>query len=161
MNEWAPTFRRPQVSISPSSWTWSYSLCIFLRSPVTSTLLIPTTLPHRILWHPQPMFSLNMRDQVSHSHHRATRTSYVVVRSTGNLIRWQDTSCCAAPIYPGNVVTVVEQRRALPLALWRHSVLNKMKRNVLVDWLLGHLEPCRETRRCVGKRRSLRRNKEL
>jgi hypothetical protein len=63
----------------------------------------------------------------------ATRTIYVVVRSTGNLIRWQVASCSSAVIYPGNVV-IMEQCRAFQLALWRHTVLNKMK-HAWVGWL--------------------------
>jgi hypothetical protein len=68
-----------------------------------------------------------MTDQVWHPLYAATRASYVVLRSTGNLIRWQVPPCSSASIYPGNVV-IMEQCRALRLALWRHAVLNKMKR---------------------------------
>jgi len=63
----------------------------------------------------------------------ATRTSYVVVHSTDNFIRWRVASCSSAPIYPGNVV-IMEQYRAFQLALWRRTVPNKMKR-AWVGWL--------------------------
>jgi hypothetical protein len=63
----------------------------------------------------------------------ATRTIYVVVHSTGNFIRWQVVSCSSAPIYLGNAV-IMEECRAFQLALWRHTVPNKVKR-ALVGWL--------------------------